>query len=123
MLFDSSGHDAPHPIAPHAIDVAETRIREKCRMHGQRDIMIVGRGVIEEAFNFFFTAVTGLATELEPPVPVQAMIRFRLTPNLVSETETTLRAQQCPNASIELRLVHNVMEADRADDKIERIFW
>ena len=81
--------------------------------------MVVGCGMIKETFDFFLRAVAGFTTEVQPAVPVHAMIGFRLSTNLVGEAKATTGRDQSSDPLVECGLVFDVMQAYRTDDEIE----
>ena len=88
-------------------------------MFRQRHVVVVGCGMIEETFDFFLRAVTRFTTEVQPMVPVHAMIGFRLSTNLVGKAKATAGRDQSSDPSIECGFVFDVMQAYRTDHEIE----
>lgn len=88
-------------------------------MIGERGVMVVRRCVLEQACGLLRSAMSGLATELEPSLPVPFMIRFGLTTNLIGEAESSTPAQHRVDTLVQRPLVFDVMKADGADDEIK----
>ncbi len=84
-------------------------------------VVIVRGRVLEQAIDLFGRAVSRLPTEIQPPLPVQSMVGFRLAADLVSEAKPASFAHQRSYPRVQPRLVLDVVQADRADDEIERI--
>ena len=82
--------------------------------------MVVGCGMIKETFDFFLRAVARFTTEVQPVVPVNSMIRFGLSTNLVGEAKATAGRGQIPDLPVECSFVVDVMQAYRTDHEIER---
>ena len=81
--------------------------------------MVVGGGMIEETFDFFLRAVARFTTEIQPVIPVYAMIGFRLSTNLVGEAKVTTGGDKSSDPFVERGFVFDVMQAHRTDNKIE----
>ena len=60
----------------------------------QRHVVVMGCGMIKETFDFFLRAVARFTTEVQPMVPVHAMIGFGLSTNLVGEAKASAGRDQ-----------------------------
>ena len=84
--------------------------------------MIVRRRVLEQTIDLIGRAMSRLPTEIQPPLPVQSMVGFRLAADLVGEAKAASLANQRSYARVQCGLVLDVVQADGADYEIERAF-
>ena len=63
----------------------------------QRRVVVVGSGVIEETLCLVGSAMPGFPTEIQPALPIDAVIRFGLASELIRETEATSVGHECAN--------------------------
>ena len=87
----------------------------------ERGVVIVGRSVLQQAFDLVGRTVSRLSAEVQPTLPVQSMVGFRLAADLVGEAKAASLANQKPYPCVQCGLVLDVVQADRADYEIERV--
>ena len=110
---------AVHQVTPCAVGVGEAGGGEVLRVGGEGFVVVVDVGVVDEALDFFFGAVSGEAAEGEPVVPV-GLLDFRCgAEELVGDRERASGREPGGDVPVERGFVLDVVEAHAGGDEVE----